>query len=101
MFKQASFGPTQRNGSTFSNCTYELLGANGYPAQGRSAKVTLMWAPKAKLAEVNKFYLQRHIEASAVKRDTLVLAWVGDASLGAEGDWAASQKLLAAVLKKL
>jgi hypothetical protein len=32
---------------------------------------------------------------------TLVLAWVGNVSNGKAGDWAASQKLLAAVLQKL
>jgi hypothetical protein len=31
----------------------------------------------------------------------LVLAWVGNVSNGKAGDWAASQKLLAAVLQKL
>lgn len=101
VFQQASFGPTKHTDSTISNCTYVVLGANGHPALGRSAKVTLMWAPKARLAEANKTYLQRRMEASALKGDTLVLAWVGDPSRGAEGDWEASQKLLAAVLKKL
>jgi hypothetical protein len=36
-----------------------------------------------------------------VRGDVLVLTWVGNASEGKGGDWAASQKLLAAVLQKL
>jgi hypothetical protein len=42
-----------------------------------------------------------HIEASGMKGDVLVVAWIGDASKGKTGDWSASQKLLAAVLQKL
>ena len=78
-----------------------MVDAAGHLAKGRSAKFSLMWGPKAKLAETNDFYTKRHIEAPAIKGDVLVLAWVGDASKGKGGDWAASQKLLAAVLQKL
>jgi len=60
-----------------------------------------MWAPKAKLAQVNDFYTKRHIEAPGIKGDVLALAWVGNASEGKAGDWSASQKLLAAALQKL
>jgi hypothetical protein len=93
--------PATRGDTTVSTCTYSIQDAAGHPAKGRSAKFTLMWAPKAKLSETNDFYAKRHIEASAVKGDVLVLAWVGNVSNGKAGDWAASQKLLAAVLQKL
>jgi hypothetical protein len=77
------------------------MDAVGHPAKGRSAKFSLMWAPKAKLAETNEFYTKRHAEAPAIKGDVLVLAWIGGASDGKAGDWPASQKLLAAVLQRL
>jgi hypothetical protein len=93
--------PATRGDTTVSTCTYSVQDAAGHPAQGRSAKFTLMWGPKAKLSETNDFYTKRHIEAPAIKGDVLVLAWVGNVSNGKAGDWAASQKLLAAVLQKL
>jgi hypothetical protein len=52
-------------------------------------------------AQVLAFYIKRHIEASAMKGDVLVVDWIGNASKGKAGDWSASQKLLAAVLQKL
>ncbi len=93
--------PATRGDTTSATCTYVALDAAGHPAKGRSAKFTLIWAPKAKLSETNDFYTKRHIEAPAIKGDVLVLAWVGNVSNGKAGDWAASQKLLAAVLQKL
>ena len=93
--------PTTRADTTVSTCTYVVQDAAGHPAKGRSAKLTLMWAPKAKLSETNDFYTKRHIEAPGIKGDVLVLAWVGNVANGKAGDWAASQKLLAAVLQKL
>jgi hypothetical protein len=93
--------PAARGDTTFATCVYVAVDAGGHPAKGRSAKFSLMWAPKSKLAETNDFYLKRHIEAPAIKGDVLVLAWVGNVSNGKAGDWAASQKLLAAVLQKL
>jgi hypothetical protein len=93
--------PATRDDTTVSTCTYVVVDAAGHPAKGGSAKFSLMWAPKAKLSETNDFYTKRHIEAPAIKGDVLVLAWVGNTSSGKAGDWAASQKLLAAVLQKL
>jgi hypothetical protein len=84
-----------------STCTYVMTDAAGHPANGLGAKFTLMWAPKTKLAETNAFYTKRHIEAPSIKGDILVLAWIGNSANGQAGDWSASQKLLAAVLKKL
>ncbi len=60
-----------------------------------------MWAPQVTLAQTSDFYVKRHIEAAAMKGDTLVVAWVGSPSEGKTGNWSASQKLLAAVLQKL
>ena len=93
--------PATRGDTTVSTCTFSIQDAAGHPAKGRRAKFTLMWAPKAKLSETNAFYTKRHIEAPAMKGDVLVLACVGSVSNGKAGDWAASQKLLAAVLQKL
>lgn len=93
--------PAIQGDTTVATCLYSMLDAAGRPAKGRSAKFSLMWAPKAKLAETNAFYTKRHIEAPGIKGDVLVLAWVGNAANGKAGDWAASQKLLAAVLQKL
>jgi hypothetical protein len=93
--------PATRADGTVSTCTYAVQDAAGHPAKGRSAKLTLMWASKAKLSETSGFYTKRHIEAPSIKGDVLVLAWVGNVSNGKAGDWAASQKLLAAVLQKL
>jgi hypothetical protein len=101
VFEAGSSPATTRGDSTMSTCTYVLTDAGGHPANGLGAKFTLMWAPKAKLAQSNDFYIKRHIEASGVKGDVLVVAWIGDASKGKAGDWSASQKLLAAVLQKL
>ncbi len=36
-----------------------------------------------------------------MKGDVLVVAWIGSPANGKAGDWAASQRLLAAVLQKL
>ncbi len=83
-----------------STCTYVLMDAAGHPANGLGAKFTLMWGPKAKLDQSNDFYIKRHIEASGMKGDVLVVAWIGSPSNGKAGDWPASQKLLAAVLQK-
>ena len=93
--------PATRGDTTYATCVYSPLDAAGHPAKGRSAKISLMWAPKAKLVESNDFYTKRHIEASAIKGDVLVLAWVGNASAGKTGDWPTSAKLLSAVLQKL
>ena len=97
VFDAGSAAPTTENETTFSNCTYSLPNFNG-----RSARVTLMWGPRAKLAETNKYYLERNKELPSIKGDVFVLASVtglknGDMTF----DRAASQKLLAAVLKKL
>lgn len=93
--------PAVRGDLTAASCTYVLKDAAGHPAKGRGAKFSLMWAPQAKLQEARDFYVKRHAEAPGIKGDVLVLAWVGDASAGPAGDWAESQKLLAAVLGKL
>jgi hypothetical protein len=93
--------PATRGDTTFATCVYLTVDGAGHPAKGRSARFSLMWAPKAKLAETNELYTKRHVEAPGIKGDVLVLAWVGNASSGKAGDWAASQKLLAAVLQKL
>jgi len=93
--------PAARGDTTFATCTYAVLDAAGRPTKGLGAKFSLMWAPKAKLTESNDIYTKRHIEAAAVKGDVLVLAWVASASGGKTGDWQASQKLLAAVVRKL
>ena len=97
VFDAGSAAPTTNNEMTISNCTYSLPNFNG-----RSARVTLMWGPSAKLAETNKYYLERNKELPSIKGDVFVLASVtglknGDMTF----DRAASQKLLAAVLKKL
>ena len=93
--------PAVRGDVTISTCTYVTKDAAGHLMKGRSAKFSLMWAPQAKLQEASDVYVKRHTEAPGIKGDVMVLAWVGDASAGAAGDWAASQKLLAAVLRKL
>ncbi|MCK9686820.1 hypothetical protein [Scleromatobacter humisilvae] len=93
--------PAVRGDLTVSTCTYVLKDAAGHLAKGRGAKFSLMWAPQAKLQEASDFYVKRHAEAPGIKGDVLVLAWVGDASAGIAGDWDASQRLLAAVLRKL
>jgi hypothetical protein len=36
-----------------------------------------------------------------IKGDVLILAWIRNSANGPAGDWSASQKLIAAVLKKL
>ncbi len=100
VFEAGSSPATTRGDATVSTCTYVLMDAGGHPANGLGAKFTLMWASKAKLAETNDFYTKRHIEASGVKGDVLVVAWIGSPSTGKAGDWPASQKLLAAVLQK-
>jgi hypothetical protein len=101
VFEAGSSPPATRGDSTMSTCTYVMMDAGGHPANGPGAKFTLMWAPKAKLAQTNDFYTKRHIEAPGMKGDVLVAAWVGSPSNGTAGDWSASQKLLAAVLQKL
>ena len=101
VFEAGSSPATTRGDSTMSTCTYVLADAGGHPANGLGAKFTLMWAPKAKLAQSSDFYVNRHIEASGMKGDVLVVAWIGSRSNGKSGDWSASQKLLAAVLRKL
>ena len=93
--------PAVRGDATISTCVYVLKDAAGHLVKGLGATFSLMWAPRAKLQEANDYYAKRHTEAPAVKGDALVLAWVGDASVGPAGDWAASQRLLAAVLQKL
>lgn len=100
VYEAGSSPPTARGDSTASTCTYVLADAAGRPVNGLGAKFTLMWGPKDKLAQTNDFYIKRHIEASGMKGDVVVVAWIGDASKGKAGDWAASQKLLAAVLLK-
>ena len=93
--------PSVRGDVTISTCTYVTKDAAGHLVKGRSAKFSLMWAPQAKLQEASDVYVKRHTEAPGIKGDVMVLAWVGDPSAGPAGDWAASQKLLAAVLQKL
>src|SRR6476661_9574170 len=78
VFEVGSSLPTTRGDSTMSTCTYVMTDAAGHPANGLGAKFTLMWAPKTKLAETNDFYTKRHIEASGIKGDILVLAWIGN-----------------------
>ncbi len=101
VYAAGSSAPTTRGDSTVSTCTYVMTDAAGHPANGLSAKFTLMWAPKDTLTQSNDFYAKRHIEATGVKDDTLVVAWIGSPADGKAGDWSASQKLLAAVLAKL
>ena len=101
VFAAGSSAPITRGDSTVSTCTYVMTDAAGHPAKGLSAKFTLMWAPKDKLTQSNDFYAKRHIEATGMKDDILVVAWIGSPADGATGDWSASQKLLAAVLAKL
>jgi hypothetical protein len=97
VFDAGSAAPATRNEMTISNCTYTLPNGNG-----PSARVTLMWAPSAKLAETNTFYLKRNKELPSIKGNVLVLASVTGVKNGdMTFDRAASQKLLAAVLKKL
>ena len=93
--------PATRGDTTNATCVYAVLDASGRPIKGRTAKFSLMWAPKAKLAQANDFYTKRHIEAPGIKGDVLVLAWIGDPSGGKAGDWSASSRLLASVLQKL
>ncbi len=101
VFEAGSTPPTTRDDSTVSTCTYVLTEAGSRSAKGPGAKFTLLWGPPAKLAQTNDFYVKRHIEASGMKGDVLVVAWIGNPSQGKVGDWSASQKLLAAVLEKL
>src|SRR4029077_16276770 len=101
VFEAGSSPATTRGDSTVSTCTYVLTDASGHPANGLGAKFTLMWGPKDKLTQSNDYYVKRHIEASGMKGDVLVGAWIGNASKGKAGDWSASQKLLAAVQQKL
>jgi hypothetical protein len=101
VFEAGSTPATPRGDSTASTCTYVVTDAGGHPANGPGAKFTLLWGPPAKLAQTSDFYIKRHIEASGMKGDVLVVAWVGSPSNGKAGDWPASQKLLAAVLQKL
>ena len=97
VFDAGSTAPTKKNETTISNCTYSLPNFNG-----RSARVTLMWGPSAKLAETNRYYLERNKELPSIKGDVLVLASVtGLKNGGMTFDQAASQELLAAILKKL
>jgi hypothetical protein len=101
VFEAGSSPVTTRGESTVSTCTYVTAGSGGRTANGPGAKFTLMWAPQVTLAQTSDFYVKRHIEATAMKGDTLVVAWVGSPSEGKTGNWSASQKLLAAVLQKL
>lgn len=101
VFSPSLSTPATRGDTTYATCMYSPLDAAGRPVKGRNAKINLMWAPKAKLLEVNGVYTKRHMEASAIKGDVLVLAWVGNPSDGKAGDWTVSTKLLAAVLGKL
>lgn len=101
VFEAGSTPPTTRNDATASTCTYVVTDAGGRPAKGPGAKFTLLWGSKAKLAQTSDYYAKRHIEASGMKGDVLVVAWIGNPSQGKVGDWSASQKLLAAVLEKL
>ena len=101
VFEPGSSPATTRGDTTVSTCTYVQTDASGRQVNGLGAKFTLMWGPKDKLTQTNDYYVKRHIEASGMKGDVLVVAWIGDASKGKAGDWSASQKLLAAVLQKL
>jgi hypothetical protein len=101
VFAAGSSLPTTRGDSTMSTCTYVITDAAGHPENGLGAKLTLTWAPKTTLAETNDFYTRRHVEAPSIKGDVLILAWIRNSANGPAGDWSASQKLIAAVLKKL
>ena len=95
--------PTVRGDTTYSNCAY-VMQANGNVQLGRFAKINLMWAPAAKLAQARSIYTNvRHVPA-AVRGGVIVTAEVGNTHLG-DGppttDAAASQKLLDAVLQKM
>ena len=97
VFEAGSAAPTTTDETTISNCTYSLPNFTG-----RSARVTLMWGPSAKLAETNKYYLERNKELPSIKGEVFVLASVtglknGDMTF----DRSASQELLVALLKKL
>ncbi|MFN2528608.1 MAG: hypothetical protein ABR584_07815 [Candidatus Baltobacteraceae bacterium] len=100
VFEAGSSPPTTRVGVTISTCTYVML-AGAHPAPGRSAKFSLMWGDPNKLEAMNAFYIKRHIEASAIKGGVFVVAWVSMGGDGKRGNWDYSQRLLAAVLKKL
>ena len=97
VFDAGSVAPTTKDQMTVSNCTYTLPNFSG-----RSARVNLMWGPSSKIAETHKFYLDRNKELSSIKGDVLVLASVTGLKNGAMTfDRAASQELLAAILKML
>lgn len=97
VFEAGSASTTTKGEMTISNCTYTLPNFSG-----RSARVNLMWGPSSKLAETQKFYLERNQELPSIKGDVLVLASVTGVKNGAMTfDRAASQELLAAVLKNL
>lgn len=90
---KGSFPPRVQKNQTFSNSTYMEM-ANGH----RFARLTLAWSSPADLSKTNQFYMKRHMLASAVHGDVLVLALVGE---GDRNNWAASKKLLAAALAKI
>ena len=46
---------------------YAVLDSAVRTAKASSAKLSLMWAPKAKLAKTNDIYTKRHIEAPGIK----------------------------------
>jgi hypothetical protein len=96
IFEPGSSAPTVRGDTTFSTCTYTIP-----KGTGRSATVTLMWAPKAKLASTKEFYEKRG-EIPSLKGDMLVLTTVVQVSKdGMTPDRPVNKKLLAAVLQKL
>ncbi|MEP6833251.1 MAG: hypothetical protein ABJB74_07645 [Gemmatimonas sp.] len=97
VFAAGSSAPTTSNGITTSNCTYVMTTKNS-----RGARVTLMWGTSAKLSETNAYYVKRNKELSAIHGDVLILASVTQGSAtGLTYDRPASEKLLAATLKKL
>jgi hypothetical protein len=99
VYGAASFAPTAREGFTTSNCSYlEKTGVAG----SRVARLTLMWGPSPKLAQVHEYYVRRHKESSALKGDVLVLASVtAPTTAGLNYNARAGDKLLSAALQKL
>jgi hypothetical protein len=88
--------PTVRGDATFSTCMYAI--SKGLTS---ASSFSLMWAPRAELVRVEKFYVQRKAQTQ-FKGDVLVIATVTKTSDGtAVIDQLASKKLLAAVLAKL
>lgn len=100
VLKAGSSSPTTfPDTTTISSCTYVVMNASGQGIAGRTARIHLIWAPAAKLAQTSQFYAKRHEQASGMKGSVLVTVAVrNDNNII---DQSASQQLLAAVLQKL